>query len=141
MACLKEGSEQFCLRSTPIEWETPNSQIARVNLQLQFSAFFGYGQADAQPGYLGLQCHGLLWPVMDSDLPHYWPIAPPVVSGKVRGSMPTSCMTCDHCSMRQTPPPAALMAHLPPIVYGKICCTEPVSRFTCGTYARLIGRL
>ena len=64
MACLKEGSEQFCLRSTPIEWETPNSQIARVNLQLQFSAFFGYGQADAQPGYLGLQCHGLLWPVM-----------------------------------------------------------------------------
>ncbi|CAL5220251.1 g2231 [Coccomyxa viridis] len=69
--------------NTPIEWETPNSQIARVNLQLQFSAFFGYGQADAQPGYLGLQCHGLLWPVMDSDLPHYWPIAPPVVSGKV----------------------------------------------------------
>ena len=80
------SSEEFqCLHSTPIEWETPNGQIARVNLQLQFSAFFGYGQADAQPGYLGLQCHGLLWPVMDADLPHYWPIAPPVVSGKVRG--------------------------------------------------------
>ena len=57
-----------------------------MNLQLQFSAFFGYGQVDAEPGYLGLQCHGILWPVMDSDLPHYWPIAPPVISGKVRSA-------------------------------------------------------
>ena len=83
-----------CLCSTPIEWETPNSQTARVNLQLQFSAFFGYGQADAQQGYLGLQCHGLLWPVMDSDLPHYWPIAPPVVSGKVRIMVSASHIPC-----------------------------------------------
>ena len=36
-----------------------------------------------QVGYLGLQCHGILWPVQDADLPHYWPIAPPIVSGKV----------------------------------------------------------
>lgn len=79
----------------PIEWETPSGQAARVNLQLQFSAFFGYGGVDRKPGYLGLQCHGILWPVMDSDLPHYWPIAPPVISGKVRicGSQP-SCKGC-----------------------------------------------
>ena len=57
------------LCSKPIEWETPSGEKAQVNLQLQFSAFFGYGQVDAEPGYLGLQCHGILWPVMDSDLP------------------------------------------------------------------------
>ena len=86
---LREDAERcsHCLCSAPIEWETPNGQTAQVNLQLQFGAFFGYGQAEDQPGYLGLQCHGLLWPVMDSELPHYWPIAPPVISGKVR------CMT------------------------------------------------
>ena len=74
------------LCSKPIEWETPGGEKAQVNLQLQFSAFFGYGQVDAEPGYLGLQCHGILWPVVDSDLPHYWPIAPPVISGKVRAA-------------------------------------------------------
>ena len=74
------------LCSKPIEWETPGGEKAQVNLQLQFSAFFGYGQVDAEPGYLGLQCHGILWPVMDSDLPHYWPIAPPVISGKVHAA-------------------------------------------------------
>jgi len=69
----------------PIEWEAPTGQVAKVNLQLQFSSFFGYaGAADTEPGYLGLQCHGCLWPVNDADLPHYWPIAPPIVSGKVR---------------------------------------------------------
>ena len=79
--------------SAPIEWETPSGQTAQVNLQLQFSAFFGYGQADAEPGYLGLQCHGILWPVMDSELPHYWPIAPPVISGKVSFRHSTSPVT------------------------------------------------
>lgn len=69
---------------SPIEWETPNGQTAKVNLQLQFGSFYGYGQGDADVGYLGLQCHGCLWPVTDSDLPHYWPIAPPIVSGKVQ---------------------------------------------------------
>ncbi|CAL8470616.1 g10158 [Coccomyxa elongata] len=70
--------------TAPIEWETPSGQMAKVNLQLQFSSFFGYAAADAaDSGYLGLQCHGCLWPVNDVDLPHYWPIAPPIVSGKV----------------------------------------------------------
>ncbi|KAK9904020.1 hypothetical protein WJX75_002682 [Coccomyxa subellipsoidea] len=69
--------------TSPIEWETPSGQMARVNLQLQFSSFFGYVGADTDMGYLGPQCHGCLWPVNDADLPHYWPIAPPIVSGKV----------------------------------------------------------
>lgn len=86
--------------SAPIEWETPSGQTAQVNLQLQFSAFFGYGQADAEPGYLGLQCHGILWPVMDSELPHYWPIAPPVLSGKV--SFGHSTLPCDIQVMMST---------------------------------------
>ena len=68
-----------------------------MNLQLQFSAFFGYGDADRQPGYLGLQCHGILWPVMDSELPHYWPIAPPVISGKVRVCQDISCQILIAC--------------------------------------------
>jgi hypothetical protein len=71
-------------RRSPIEWETPSGQMARVNLQMQFSSFFGYVEADTDMGYLGPQCHGCLWPVNDADLPHYWPIAPPIVSGKVR---------------------------------------------------------
>ncbi len=73
-----------CGCRAPIEWETPSGQMAKVNLQLQFSSFFGYAAADAtDSGYLGLQCHGCLWPINDVDLPHYWPIAPPIVSGKV----------------------------------------------------------
>lgn len=76
------------VRRAPIEWETPSGQSARVNLQLQFSAFFGYAAAEASQagGYPGLQCHGVLWPVVDADLPHFWPIAPPIVSGKVEGA-------------------------------------------------------
>ena len=85
---------------SPIEWETPNGQTAKVNLQLQFSSFTGYSQAEGDVGYLGLQCHGVLWPVSDCDLPHYWPIAPPIVSGKVR----LPCAAGDHamgCTMHR----------------------------------------
>ena len=67
-----------------MEWETPNGQIAHVNLELRFSAFHGYGGPEAEAGYLGLQCHGVLWPSPEAELPHYWPIAPPIVSGKAR---------------------------------------------------------
>jgi hypothetical protein len=68
-----------------VEWETPSGQIAHVSLELRFSAFHGYGGPGAEAaGYLGLQCHGVLWPSPESELPHYWPIAPPIVSGKVR---------------------------------------------------------
>jgi hypothetical protein len=80
------------LHRSPIEWETPSGQVAKVNLQLQFSSFFGYGQGETDVGYLGLQCHGCLWPVTDSDLPHYWPIAPPIVSGKVFCSGDFPCL-------------------------------------------------
>ncbi|KAK9819073.1 hypothetical protein WJX81_008479, partial [Elliptochloris bilobata] len=69
--------------TAPVEWETPNGQIAHVNLELRFSAFHGYGGPEAEAGYLGLQCHGVLWPSPEAELPHYWPIAPPIVSGKV----------------------------------------------------------
>jgi hypothetical protein len=66
--------------------------VAKVNLQLQFGAFFGYGgcaeAAEKPAGYMGLQCHGILWPVADCDLPTYWPVAPPIVSGKVLGFHP-----------------------------------------------------
>ena len=71
-------------RRSPVEWETPNGQIAHVNLELRFSAFHGYGGPEAEAGYLGLQCHGVLWPSPEAELPHYWPIAPPIVSGKAR---------------------------------------------------------
>ena len=71
-------------RRGPVEWETPNGQIAHVNLELRFSAFHGYGGPEAEAGYLGLQCHGVLWPSPEAELPHYWPIAPPIVSGKAR---------------------------------------------------------
>ncbi len=43
------------MRRSPIEWETPNGQTAKVNLQLQFSAFFGYQAAEAQQVWSGLQ--------------------------------------------------------------------------------------
>ena len=70
-------------RSSPIEWETPTGKSATVNLELQLSAFFGYGKV-AEDAYLGLQCHGVLWPAVTAEAPVHWPIAPPIVSGKAR---------------------------------------------------------
>ena len=54
-----------------------------MNLELQLSAFFGYGKV-AEDAYLGLQCHGVLWPAVTAEAPVHWPIAPPIVSGKAR---------------------------------------------------------
>ncbi|KAK9825657.1 hypothetical protein WJX81_006313 [Elliptochloris bilobata] len=68
--------------TSPIEWETPTGKPAMVNLELQLSAFFGYGKV-AEDAYLGLQCHGVLWPAVTAEAPVHWPIAPPIVSGKV----------------------------------------------------------
>ena len=72
-----------CARRSPIEWETPTGKSATVNLELQLSAFFGYGKV-AEDAYLGLQCHGVLWPAVTAEAPVHWPIAPPIVSGKAR---------------------------------------------------------
>ena len=73
-----------CLKTTsPIEWDTPDGGKALVNLEVQFSAFFGYGVKEAAGAYLGLQCHGVLWPAAGADKPAFWPVAPPLVSGKV----------------------------------------------------------
>ena len=88
------------LRTTaPIQWDTPDGGRALVNLEVQFSSFFGYGKAmtssagaassEAPPAegsansYLGLQCHGILWPAPGAQSPALWPVAPPLVSGKV----------------------------------------------------------
>lgn len=90
------------LRTTaPIQWDTPDGGRALVNLEVQFSSFFGYGKALASAStpaaaegttstpesgnasYLGLQCHGILWPAPGAEAPALWPVAPPLVSGKV----------------------------------------------------------
>ena len=85
------------LRTTaPIQWDTPDGGRALVNLEVQFSSFFGYGKAAASASategaaaaeganaYLGLQCHGILWPAPGAEAPSLWPVAPPLVSGKV----------------------------------------------------------
>ena len=47
------------------------------------NAFFGYGPRDAAPSYHGVQCHGVLWPADPASGPGGWPLAPPMVSGKV----------------------------------------------------------
>jgi len=69
----------------PLDWETPTGKSAKVNLALQLSAFFGYGKNDSD-SYLGLQAHGVLWAADPTQTPVNWPIAPPIVAGKVRRS-------------------------------------------------------
>ncbi len=66
----------------PLDWETPTGKTAKVNLELQLSAFFGYGKNDTD-SYLGLQAHGVLWVADPTQAPVNWPIAPPIVAGKV----------------------------------------------------------
>lgn len=67
---------------------TPTGHEASVHVQLRFSAFFGYGsdtEAEMRSlSYLGPQCHGNVWPATDHANVADWPIAPPMVSGKVR---------------------------------------------------------
>ena len=84
--------------TAPIQWDTPDGARALVNLEVQFSSFFGYGKAmtsstasttetpattENANAYLGLQCHGILWPAPGAESPALWPVAPPLVSGKV----------------------------------------------------------
>lgn len=69
----------------PLDWETPTGKTAKVNLELQLSAFFGYGKNDTD-SYLGLQAHGVLWAADPTQAPVNWPIAPPIVAGKVSAS-------------------------------------------------------
>ena len=57
-----------------------------MNLELQLSAFTGYGKGDEE-SYLGLQAHGVLWAADPTQAPVNWPIAPPIVAGKVRSPM------------------------------------------------------
>ncbi len=66
----------------PIEWETPTGKCAQVMVELQLSAFFGYGKSE-EDSYLGLQAHGVLWVANPSEAPINWPIAPPIIAGKV----------------------------------------------------------
>jgi hypothetical protein len=67
----------------PVAWATPDGATVPVRLELQLASFFGYGSRDAAPSYYGLQCHGVLWPADAGSAPAAWPIAPPLVSGKV----------------------------------------------------------
>ena len=67
----------------PTPWTTPTGAVVDVKLELQLSAFFGYGARDGAPSYYGLQCHGVLWPADAAAAPTEWPVAPPLVSGKV----------------------------------------------------------
>ena len=67
---------------SPLDWDTPTGKNAKVHLELQLSAFFGYGKNDTD-SYLGLQAHGVLWVADPTQAPVNWPIAPPIVAGKV----------------------------------------------------------
>ena len=81
----------------PVSWTTPTGEVASVNLELRMSTFFGYGKKDEQEDdwqemqglrYLGTQCHGIMWPSAgEATLPD-WPVAPPIIAGKVGVSAP-----------------------------------------------------
>ena len=84
-----EASAGVC--RDPVVWETPTGKEVMVNLSLNFGTFFGYTQEDgeeitavdsASQSYLGTECHGVMW-TADTELPHGWPVAPPIVAGKV----------------------------------------------------------
>ena len=100
----------------PLDWETPTGKSAKVNLALQLSAFFGYGKNDSD-SYLGLQAHGVLWAADPTQTPVNWPIAPPIVAGKVT---PSCKMT-----VRISSPMAGLMKML----VGRWCAVG------CSTHA------
>lgn len=60
------------------------------------STFFGYGKTAGKDldtemqslRYLGTQAHGIMWPAADHATLPNWPIAPPMIAGKVRCSNP-----------------------------------------------------
>jgi hypothetical protein len=80
------------LRATqPVVWAAPDGSEVPVTFELAMSAFFGYGSPDAAapaapPAYVGLQCHGVLWPADPASAPAAWPVTPPAVSGKVNAA-------------------------------------------------------
>ena len=85
-------------------WETPTGKEVKVNLSLNFGTFFGYTQEDgeeitavdnASQSYLGTECHGVMW-TADTELPHGWPVAPPIVAGKVCFCFCVS-LKCQNC--------------------------------------------
>ncbi len=78
-------TEELGACRAPLDWETPTGKTAKVKLELQLSAFFGYGKNDTD-SYLGLQAHGVLWVADPTQAPVNWPIAPPIVAGKVGAS-------------------------------------------------------
>ena len=63
-----------------------------MHLELRMSTFFGYGKASGEEQvqemhalrYLGTQCHGIMWPAADHATLADWPIAPPMIAGKVK---------------------------------------------------------
>ena len=68
---------------------TPNGEQALVHLELRMSTFFGYNNSGdvaselAKLRYLGSQCHGIMWPAAEMATLPDWPVAPPIVAGKV----------------------------------------------------------
>ena len=62
-----------------------------MHLELRMSTFFGYGKASGEEQvqemhalrYLGTQCHGIMWPAADHATLADWPVAPPMIAGKV----------------------------------------------------------
>eukprot|EP00884_Botryococcus_braunii_P011962 jgi/Botrbrau1/20767/Bobra.0156s0002.1 len=72
----------------PVLWTMPDGHMLAVHLQLAFSCFQGYpGAAPSKLSYLGLQCHGLLWPADSLNTPQQWPVSPPLISGKVNAAL------------------------------------------------------
>lgn len=68
---------------------TPNGEEALVHLELRMSTFFGYNNSGdvaselSKLRYLGSQCHGIMWPAAEMATLPDWPVAPPMVAGKV----------------------------------------------------------
>lgn len=61
----------------------------------------GYGEPGFLASYLGVQAHGILWPAPGAAASANWPIAPPMVSAKVRRMTVGTSLACA-CS---GPPP------------------------------------
>lgn len=86
-------------------WVTPTKKEVKVNLSLKFGTFYGYTQEDgeevraidnASQHYIGTECHGVMWQA-DSELPHGWPVAPPIVAGKVGTACSFQNYAAKHC--------------------------------------------
>lgn len=83
-------------------WTTPSGEEASVHLELRLSTFFGYGKAAGREldvemqglRYLGTQAHGIMWPAAEAATLSDWPVAPPMVSGKVSAKLNASFTGC-----------------------------------------------